>query len=97
METMIGYDVSLTPSNVMEYGMSTNETEPQVRTPFLMNASDDVHDFRPLRRLEGEVDPKVESAPAPAPKKAPTKKPAAKKATPTSETIAVVGEELPPA
>lgn len=77
--------------------MSTNETGPQVRTPFLMNASDDVHDFRPIHRLEGEADPKAESAPAPAPRKAPTKRPAAKKATPTSETIAVVGEELPPA
>lgn len=94
---MIMYHSSLTPSDVMEYGMDNRET--RTVTPFVPDAHDEVSDFRPRYSPAGRADPKAESAPAPAPKKGAAKKAPARKAAPApqSETIAVVGEELPPA
>lgn len=81
------------------------QNDPIVVTPFVPDARLEADDFRPVYREAGH-DPKAESAPEPAtaapakagakkvsPRKAPTKK----AAPAPSETIAIVGEELPPA
>lgn len=91
--------------------MTPQPDKATVITPFVPDAREDVHDFRPVYQGAGP-DPKVESALAPvepAPSKGPAKKPVRKapekkvkttepKTTTTdaSEPIATVVEELPP-
>lgn len=107
MGTLIMYHSPLTLPFDMENRMTHPETN-NVVSPFVPDAREEADDFRPVYK-EGGPDPKVDgSAPVPAepvaPKKAAPRKSAPKKAAPKksapapapeSETIVVVGEELP--